>query len=215
MELFYFDDVTFEHLTTVEPVFAQPDPLDAGKYLYNPNRATLKAVPTVTTNEVAVFNIALNDWEIKPDYREAIYYLKTDGSPVTFAIGDIPDATMQTTVPVAIQLERDKEIKRNEIRGAFGVDCIKPILVDGINYHGGLDSAYRLDGAYRLKEKESLTEVTFTDINNVKHVLTMAAANTVIITVGKDYETKFMKKQQLMLDIDNAVDKAALELIVY
>ncbi len=108
-----------------------------------------------------------------------------------------------------------KEQREIEVRKAFNADANKPVVVNNITYHGGIDSAYRLDGALRLIEKAGLTEVSFTDIENVAHALTVAQANTVILSVGQDYQVKFMNKQQKMVDIKNAADEAAVNSITY
>lgn len=211
MEQYYnYHPVTFESLGSNDMEYS---PLDGE--LAPPADSTVHPSPALAENEAAVFDKPNDKWNVVPDYREEIYYLITDGSEVIFNLGESPDSTMQTTIPTAILLERTKETKRKEIRVEFYNDCLNSVVVDTISYHGGIDSAYRLDGALRLTEKASLTEVSFTDVNNVAHVLTIAQANVIILAVGQDYQTKFMNKQQKMVDIESAADEVAVNLIQY
>lgn len=201
---------TFEYLGSKPMKYS---PLD--KAPAPPAHSTVQTLPILAANEAAVFDVSNNKWNVIPDFRGIKYYKKSDGTEVMFKLGTAPDSSVQTTLPVAIKLEKTKELKRNEIRNAFFTDTLAPVVVNTVSYHPGIESAYRLDAALRLNEKAGLTDVSFTDINNVAHVLTIAQANAVIIAVGQDYQIKFMKKQQKMVDIKNATDEAAVNLITY
>lgn len=101
-------------------------------------------------------------------------------------------------------LANAKEAKRNKIRQAFNTESEAPVLVGTVSYHGGFDSATKLDGAKRMVEIAGGTEVTFFDVDNLPHVLTLAEATTVILTIGADYQTKFATKQAKMVQVENA-----------
>ena len=101
-------------------------------------------------------------------------------------------------------LVQAKEAKRNEIRNVFNIESEAPVIVGTVSYHGGFDSASKLDGAKRMVETAGGTEVTFFDVDNLPHVLTLAEATTVILTIGADYQTKFATKQAKMVQVENA-----------
>lgn len=211
MEQFHnYHPETFEYISSkpmkYSPLDNEPAP---------PAFSTVKPLPTLAANEAAVFDKQNEQWNVVPDYRGITYYKIVDGAEVFFNLGEAPDSSVQPTLPAAIQLEQIKEAKRNEIRTAFYVDTLAPVIVNGISYNPGIESAYRLDAALRLNEKAGLTKVSFTDVDNIAHVHTIAQANTVILAVGQDYQVKFMKKQQKMVDIENAADEAAVNLISY
>lgn len=211
MDIFNYDAITGEFISQT---VARENPLEPGEFLF-PAHATAKPLPALQANEAAVFNATLDDWEVKPDYRGVTYYLIADGSEMTFDLGEAPDATVSLTKTDSVILEELKQVKSAEIRAAFEADAETPIEIAGVLYHGGLDSSVKLDGAFRLAEKASLTSVTFTDINNIAHTLTLAEADSIILTIGQAYQAAFMRKQQKLVDVVNAVDAAAVELINY
>jgi hypothetical protein len=55
-----------------------------------------------------------------------------------------------------------------------------------------------LDGARRLSQEAGLTAVTFYDIDNVGHMLTIPEATSVAIQVSNVYQSLYKQKQQLM-----------------
>lgn len=212
MNVYNYDPITKE-FTSISK--AQPSPLEDGIFLI-PAFSTSIQPPMPGANEAVIFDDVTGGWTTIPDFRGVTYYMISDGAEVTFNIGEKPDLTiMQDTLPANIAFQRAKEAKKTEIRNAFKVDSQLPVTVNNVQYHGNIDSALRLDGALRLAEKSGATSVSFTDINNVRHTLTLADANNVIIAVGKAYEQKFMKKQALLVDVDNAADQAALDAIIY
>ena len=96
-----------------------------------------------------------------------------------------------------------KNIKHSEIRSAFNTAALLPVTdSNGIAWSGGFDSAMKMDAAKRMAELAGLTEVALFDDANAEHVLNMADAAQVILTVGAVYQTKFAHKQALMVAVD-------------
>jgi len=95
MNINHYSQTTGEYITTT---VARLDPVEKEPMI--PAYATEKALPSLGANEAAIFENG--DWVVKPDFRGVVYYKKTDGSQVTFNIGESPDDTMQPTVPAEI-----------------------------------------------------------------------------------------------------------------
>lgn len=112
------------------------------------------------------------------------------------------------------QLILNKGYKKSGIRSDFAVVALDNVVHNLITWNGGYDSAIKLDAAKRFAELNSLTTVDFFDINNVSNTLTIVEADEVIKAVAADYQSKFTIKQSAFVDIDNAVDQDALDLIV-
>lgn len=112
-------------------------------------------------------------------------------------------------------LNKAKESKRSEIRSAFDSESASPVVVNNVSYHGGFDSAIKLDAAKRLAETAGMTQVEFFDIDNVGHVLSLEDAQQVVVEVSGKYQQDLAKKQALMVQIKNATAEADLEVIVW
>jgi len=105
--------------------------------------------------------------------------------------------------PPAPTLDQMKAVKKSEIRTAFQAAAELPVTdSSGVTWNGGYDSAVKLDAAKRMAQLAGQTTVDFYDVNNTAHTLTLAAADTVILTVGADYQIKFAQKQALMAHVD-------------
>ena len=115
--------------------------------------------------------------------------------------GGIPEPEL-TDVELLAQA---KETKRTQIRNTFNTQVELPVLVGTVSYHGGFDSAIKLDGAKRMVEALGGTTVTFYDVDNLPHILTLVEAQTVITAIGADYQTKFATKQAKMVQVENAI----------
>lgn len=115
----------------------------------------------------------------------------------------------------AIQLTNAKEAKRKEISKIFDIEAYVPVTVAGITYFGGDASATKLDAAKRLTELVGLAEVTFFDVDNIGHILTIAEATQVIVALAVKYQADFAKKQGLYVDIASATTLAELSTIVW
>ncbi len=110
-----------------------------------------------------------------------------------------------------IGLNELKEDKKNAIRTAFESVENSPVEVNTVFWNGGYESAQKLDGAKRMAELMSLTTVTFYDVNNIGHDLSIPDAETVITGVGVVYQTLFQKKQNLFQQIDSATTVGELD----
>ena len=115
------------------------------------------------------------------------------------------DATTNTVIPYAppFNLTHAQALKKQQIRAAFTTAAALPVTdANGIIWDGGYDSALKLDAAKRMAELAALTNVTLFDSTNTAQTLTIAQANTVILAIGADYQTKFTTKQSLMAQVD-------------
>jgi len=104
MKINNFDRDTGEFLRQTD---AKQNPLEANQFLL-PANAVFDAdcpLPVLAKNEAAKFNGV--EFVAVPDYREITYYLKSDGSKVTFELGEAPDKTVQDTFPADVQAEID------------------------------------------------------------------------------------------------------------
>lgn len=110
-------------------------------------------------------------------------------------------------------LENSKTEKYIEIKKDFTTQESESILIDGVQYQGGYDSAIKLDSAKRLNESAGLNEVVFYDAQNNPHELLLNDANNIVITVSGKYQKDFGKYQSLKVDIKNAVTIEQVELI--
>ena len=111
-------------------------------------------------------------------------------------------------------LANARTAKKGEVRAAFSVAASLPVSAAGFDWSGGFDSALKMDAAKRMAELAGLPSITLFDANNVEHVMTIAAAEAVILTVGADYQAKFATKQALMVAVDAATDEAELSSVV-
>lgn len=98
-------------------------------------------------------------------------------------------------------LVRVKEEQRAVIRKAFNAEVLSTILVNNIMWFGGDISVTKLDGAKRLNELGGSTTVTFYDVYNLPHILTILEAEDVILAIGIKYQQDFSKKQSLFNSI--------------
>ena len=75
MNVYSYDNKTFEYIGICK---AYEDP-KGDNYLL-PACSTQLAPPERGDNEIPVFNLNSNQWELKPDYRNSIWYVKSDSS---------------------------------------------------------------------------------------------------------------------------------------
>lgn len=107
-----------------------------------------------------------------------------------------------------------KTITKQTVRSLFNQAEVLPITINTVDYHGGYESASKLNNALMLAEKAGLTEVTFYDIHNTGHVLTLADAEAVTIQIAVDYQNKLGIKQNKMREIDACTTKAEVEAVI-
>jgi len=106
-----------------------------------------------------------------------------------------------------------KNAKQTQIRNEFNTSQEAPVVVNTISYSGGFDSAIKLDAAKRLVEALGATEVTFYDVSNVGHILSLVDAQNVITAIAMDYQTKFGIKQARMVAVENATTIQEVEVV--
>ena len=111
-------------------------------------------------------------------------------------------------------VERKLE-KKAEISASLESHENEPVESLTFTWNGGYESAMKLDAAKRMSELSGLTEVTFFDVDNQPHVLSLADATTVILTIGAKYQSDFQKKQALYQQIEDATTIEELDAIAW
>ncbi len=97
-----------------------------------------------------------------------------------------------------------KDSKRNVIRQSFKEESNKPVEVNSVLYHGGYESATKLDAAVRLVQTAGLDSVTFYDVENNESELAVSDALEVVTVIASKYQQDLVKKQGLMRQIQAA-----------
>ena len=110
-------------------------------------------------------------------------------------------------------LQNAKDERSNEIKKYFAEEEKQNILIDGVDYQGGYDSAIKLDSAKRLSESAGFETVTFYDADNIGHDLSIDDANLIVIRVAGKYQDDFKKYQSLKAKVKNAKTKEEIEAI--
>lgn len=96
MIIYNYSPLTLEFIGQNE---ARPNPLENDKYLI-PANATEITPPAITENQTAVFNPNLKIWEIKPDFRDKVFWNKQTKEKVIISeIGMIPDKSLTDIEP--------------------------------------------------------------------------------------------------------------------
>jgi len=119
--------------------------------------------------------------------------------------------SLKTVLEAEIAAKADtlKTVKFRQLREAYKTAIHTPVVdANNISWGGGFDSAIKMDAAKRMAELGLQTHVSLFDDNNTEHVLTLAAAETVVLTVGNDFQTKFAHKQALMIAVEALPDTA-------
>lgn len=155
------------------------------------------------------------DCEIEhPVYGWIPFTLDKNDKGAGFDVKAIHDEMMAAGVTSYLpDLGEMKAEKKEQIRAAFEVNSTKPVIALGLSWHGGIESALKLDAARRLALEAGETGVEFFDTSNQGHLLTMADAKTVALMVGGAYQVEFGNKQTLMVQVDQAETLEALEAI--
>lgn len=115
----------------------------------------------------------------------------------------------------AATLESARNTQRAIIRTAYESAANALVVVNGINWQGGFDSALKLDAAKRLAEAAGLATVTFYDASNVGHDLSFADALNIIIQVSSAFQQALAKKQACMVAIANAADGPTVQAVTW
>lgn len=191
---------------------ADNDPIDDLPLI--PALATTVTPPVAGANEKAVFNA--NAWDLVDDFRGWIGFDLLGNEQPIRELGIAPDATWNTTIPFI--LANAQEVKRGDIRTAFNTAELLPVTdTNSTTWSGGFNSALKMDAAKRMAQLAGFTQLSLFDLANVEHVLTVEAAEVVVLTVGADYQTKFAQKQALMVAVDalpNTATQADIDAIV-
>ncbi len=108
-------------------------------------------------------------------------------------------------------LEQAKTDKKQELTNAFNEESTKDVDVNGVLYHGGFDSALKLDGAKRISESAGATEVTFFDTSNKGAILSIGAATNVIAKIGAKYQIDFAKFEGLKVELEGKQKVSTVE----
>lgn len=208
MNIFNYHPITKEFLNAG---LADPNPLEPDNWLI-PANATIAPPPAVLVNQVAVFED--DAWQIKPDYRNVLYYMP-DGKSVNInQIGIEPDLNWHLE-PVPKSLIELKAEKLSEIRTAYSAAVIAPVEALGHTWDGGFESAIKLDAAMRLSQAAGGEGVIFYDVSNIGHALNFADALQVCIAVASAYQRVLSQKQSLFSAVQNAENLPELDLIIW
>lgn len=109
------------------------------------------------------------------------------------------------------ELLKAKEAKKTELKTAFREACEESVLYNGVNYHGGEDSAMKLDGKRRMVESAGGTSVDYFDVNDDVISHTLEEAMQVCLVIANDYETKLADYKAKCRLVDNATTVAEME----
>jgi hypothetical protein len=110
MKIYNYQPTTKEYLGES---IADKDPLDDTNWLIPANAVTVMP-PVSGTNEVAVYDKAVSEWRLLPDYRNIPVWDAEGNSEVVISIGDLPEGFSFTkVVPLEILLiGNDREAYR-------------------------------------------------------------------------------------------------------
>lgn len=196
---------------------ARVDPLEPGKYLI-PANATVIAPPAVGKNEAAIFSEAEQVWRLVPDLRGQVFYDTADGRKIVIQeVGEAVEPGWTELAPSdpedvwidghwELPLERLAARQQAVIRSAFEAAVLTPVMDgSGLLWNGGYDSALKLDAALRMAERLGRVEVAFYDFENHEHILPVAAALEVVLTVAAAYQQIYSRKQTRFGQIESAL----------
>lgn len=194
--IYLYDAITKEFISKYD---AQESPLEKGVFL-TPESSTAITPITSASGKFQYFNGT--SWQLKDDTR-GIWY---DSTGISIEVDNLftPISSDWLRTPPAKTLPQLKENKKTEIKNAFESNSNLPVLVSGVYWNGGFDSAIKLDAAMRLSQAAGQSNVSFFDINNLPHVLSFTDALIIVITVAGNYQYNLAKKQQLTVAIDSA-----------
>lgn len=182
MELHTYSPKSGEYISTKD-ARQNPRPTSPHDQFLLPANATFKTPKSVTKYETNVFNSELDEWEIKPDYRDEVYYLKSDGSKVTFKLGEEPDLiTMQDTFPANIQVEIDtrqildeKKATRDETLNSLTHD-----FLDGRVIQVRPKDESNIRNAIEVMTANNMTTISWVMVDDVKYDVTIPELQTAL-----------------------------------
>ena len=115
---------------------ATPNPKSEGDFLI-PANATTHIVPAINANECAVFNVALDFWEVVPDFRGQVFYVKTTGDEIEHVLGETPSADVQETFPASVQATIDAQAAADNLANAES-SRVQAIKSEGLSRIGAI-----------------------------------------------------------------------------
>lgn len=96
-----------------------------------------------------------------------------------------------------------KLAKQTHIRKAYDDSESSLVNLHGFDWHSNSMSCLKLDGVLRRAVGKDESTVTFTDSLNRKRSLTIVQAQEIVESVTENQETRFMKKQDYMVEVDD------------
>lgn len=129
---------------------------------------------------------------ISGSYEDAEQLIADSGEQALSIADHDPDvADYAGDIPPVITISEADAIRKN-----FRETENQPVTdSNGITWNGGFQSAIRLDAAKRLAETAGQTTVTFYDVDNIGHSLSIADATSVVMQVAEAFQTKYAAKQ--------------------
>lgn len=203
---YIFDETTREYLSKYE---AQCSPLQPDEFI-SPTFST--EVEPLSFNEgySQVFDGSM--WQQIEDNRGLVFDI--DGQQVLFAeLGVLPEGLSKQPPPDSLDKLKSGQVEL--INSAFESACKQSVIVDAINYSGGIDNAIKFDAIKRFNELAGLPNVTFIDKDNIAHILSYVKANQVVLAIAADYQTKLNKKNTYLQSINQAANSQSIQAIIW
>lgn len=91
----------------------------------------------------------------------------------------------------AEQMVLQKKAQIDNVVAAFYITAAADVVVDGVHYKGGQESADTINGAVELAKQLNETTVTVFDVNDDEHDLSIADGKKVAAQVGKAFRTAY------------------------
>lgn len=218
MKIYNYDPVTYIYTYSTE---ADASPLEPGVYLL-PAHSTLDPVPTIGSNEVAVYSPGAT-WQVLPDYRGTRYWLSYDSEHFINDIGiSIPDGavTIRPDPPVSLL----KQWKAEEIKSACGLAIVAGI---SSNVLGALHS-YPTDQVNQLNINGLVTESLLASAGDdykfwcadqdgiwARRSHTKAQIQALGLEISQHVKTQQSHYEQRLSILQNATTKAEVEEIMW
>lgn len=219
--VYAYDGNTKEYIHNAEP--AQVDPLEPGNLIV-PANATTIAPPEVGDKEVAVFNEATGEWQVKADRRGEVYYDTATQEKITIdEIGITPKKTWTAQaptdpeevwtgkaweVPFGTLVERKKaEIAAARYESATGV-----ITIDGHRYLIDKDSQVAFSGKLLAFQMGAITETRWKTVDDFVD-LTAAEFLFIVKVIQAYIDACFVAESELVVAIAAATTPDELAVI--
>lgn len=130
---------------------------------------------------------------------------RCDGADLPFSVvgqGVISD-TVDGDFPPAISLD---ELKANKIDTIISsTDLFVPVILNGITYNGGADSAGKIKGAIDLAQLLLEPTVDIWDINDKTRTYSFPDAMDIVSAIAIDYRTKALARQARITAVNDIV----------